>query len=81
MGKLGLVAIIAIVVTVTYLLLLLVMPVLTGVVSTTNTTMHASSNMSNYPGTAEAVLSAPWILWFAPGVIGIALIVIILKSP
>jgi len=81
MGKIGLVAVIAIVVTVTYLLLLLVMPVLTGVVSTTNATLHAGSNMTLYPGTAEVVVATPWVLWFVPGVIGLAVIVIILKRP
>jgi len=81
MGKIGQVFIVAVVVTVAYLLLLLTMPTIVDFANTANTTMHASSNMSQYPGTAEAVVSAPWILWFAPGVIGLASIVIILKRP
>jgi hypothetical protein len=79
MGKIGGVAVILVLVVCTYLMMLVVMPFVSEVVSTANTTMAASSNMSNYPGTGEAVLSTPWALWFLPGVIGTAAVVIILK--
>jgi len=49
--------------------------------STANTTMAATSNLSNYPGAAEGVLVAPWFLWFCPAVIGMIVIVVILKKP
>ncbi len=79
MNKLGGVAIIVFVVGVLYLLLMAVFPVLTDVVNTANTSMAASSNMSNYPGTTEALLASPWFLWFVPGCIGMIAIVIHLK--
>lgn len=80
MGKIGQVFIVMFVVGMAYLLLMVVRPVLTETASTANTTMHATSNMSLYPGTAETVIAMPWILWFVPAVIGIAVIVMILKK-
>jgi len=79
MNKMGHVAVVVGLIVVVYLLLLVVMPVITGLASTANTTMAASSNLSNYPGAAEGVLVAPWILWFVPAVIGMIFIVVILK--
>lgn len=81
MNKLGQVGIIVAVVIIAYLLMLVFMPVLTDFASTANTTMSATSNMSNYPGTQEGVLAAPWVLWFAPACIGIVAVVIVLKQP
>lgn len=81
MSKFGSIALIVGFVIAAYLLLMAVMPVITDAASTANTTMSASSNMSNYPGTLEGVLAAPWMLWFAPGVIGMAAIIIKLKMP
>ena len=81
MSKIGHVMIVVGVVAVAYLLLLVVMPVLADFASTANTTMAASSNMSNYPGMQEATLSTPWIMFFVPGVIGMVVIVVILKQP
>lgn len=81
MNKLGTVTIIVGVVIIAYLFLLVVMPVMVDAVSTANTTMAATSNMSNYPGTQEATLATPWVLFFVPGVIGMIAIVITLKRP
>ena len=81
MGKLGQISIIVAFVIVAYLLLMVAMPVITDAASTANTTMSASSNMSNYPGTLEGTLAAPWVLWFAPAVIGMAAVIITLKRP
>ena len=81
MGKIGSVVIVVVIVIAAYLLLLVTVPILTDSVSTANITMHATSNMTNYPGTAEAVLAAPWVLFFVPGVIGLIAVVIILKRP
>ena len=81
MGKLGTVAMIAGFVIVAYLLLMVFMGVITDAASTANTTMSATSNMSNYPGTQEGVLAAPWVLFFVPGVGGIVAIIIVLKRP
>ena len=46
---------------------------------TTNATLEASSNMTQYPGTSGFLLSTPWLLYFAPAIIGIVWLVIILK--
>lgn len=81
MNKIGAVAIIIGVEIFLYLILLVVMPVLTDIIVTSNATMTASSNLSNYPGTQGFFVSQPWILFFVPGAIGIAVIVIILKQP
>lgn len=81
MNKIGQVAIVVAIVIAAYLLLLVTMPILVDFASTANTTMHAGSNMTNYPGTAEGVVAAPWALFFVPGVIGIFAIVVILKKP
>ena len=81
MNKIGAVAIVCALVAGAYLFLLVAMPILTEFASTANATMTASSNLSNYPGAAEGVLAAPWIMFFVPAVIGIAAIVIILKKP
>ena len=78
-SKLGSVAWIVGLVIIAYLFLLVAMPVITDAVSTANTTMAATSNMSNYPGTQEGVLATPWILFFVPGVIGIIAVVLVLR--
>ncbi len=79
MGKIGQVIIVLVGVIILYLLLMPIMPILTEFASTSNTTMAATSNLTNYPGAAEGVLMAPWLLWFVPGTIGMVLIVVILK--
>lgn len=63
-----------------HLLLLVVMPILADFASTANLTMTASSDLTKYPGSAEGVLVAPWVLWFVPGALGIVIIVGILRS-
>ena len=73
------VGIVVAVVAAAYLIILVLMPILTGIVATSNTTMQATANMSQFPGAAEAIVSTPWILFFVPGVIGMAIIVLILK--
>ncbi len=80
MNKLGAIAIVVAFVIAAYLFLLLVMPVITDIVATSNATMSASSNMSNYPGTSETLVSTPWILFFIPGVVGMVVIVTILRK-
>lgn len=64
-----------------YILMLVVMPFMTDLASSVNTTMAASSNLTNYPGSAEGVLAAPWVLWFIPASIGMIGIVVVLKQP
>ena len=79
MKKFGPVVMVILFVSVVYMILLVIMPFMSDTVSTANTTMAATSNMTNYPGTGEFLLSMPWILWFIPACVGIIAIVIILK--
>ena len=79
MGKVGAIIVIVGIVIVAYLFLLVVMPILVDMSLTANATMHATSNMSNYPGTAGALVSSPWVLFFVPGAIGVAAIIFVLK--
>lgn len=53
--------------------------ILVPFVNTANTTMAATSNMSNYPGTSEFMVASPWVLYLVPPAIGIALVVAILR--
>jgi len=64
-----------------YLVLLIVVPFLADIATAANTTMHASSNLSDYPGGEEILFAAPWLLFFVPGGIGIAAIIFILRQP
>ena len=81
MGKYLTVAVIIGMVIIAYLLLMVFETVIVDAVSTANTTMAATSNMSNYPGTQEGMLAIPWILWFVPGVGGIIAVVFTLRAP
>ncbi len=81
MNKYGAVIVVVFVIIVVYLILLVVMPILTSAALSANTTMNATSNMSLYPGTSDFLMSTPWILFFVPGTIGIAIIVVILRMP
>ena len=67
-------------VVIVYLIMLVVMPIVADFAATANTTIDASSNMSNYPGTSGFLLAIPWIMWFVPGAGGIIVVIAILKS-
>ena len=82
MNKIGAVIVITFVVILAYFFLLVIIPnIVAPMALSANTAMDASSNMSFYPGTSGFLMSTPWILFFVPGVIGIALIVGILRLP
>ncbi len=81
MSKIGAVLIVVGVVIAAYLIILITHPVMVDIVATANTTMVASSNMSNYPGTSGMLVSTPWIMFFVPGVVGLIVIVAILRKP
>ena len=82
MNKIGSVIIVVCLVIVCYLFMLIVIPgVVVPMVSTANTTIAATSNVSDYPGTTSFLLSIPWILWFVPACIGTVVIVVLLKQP
>lgn len=80
MIKIGAVAVVVGLVVVCYLFLLVVMPVVVDMAASANTTMAATSNMTNYPGTSGMLVSVPWVLFFLPGAIGMVVIVLILKT-
>jgi len=63
-----------------YILLTAMMPVLTDAAGTSNATITASSNFTDYPGSQATLLGAPFWLYFAPAGIGIVLIVYVLKG-
>ncbi len=66
---------------ISYFLITIVVPFLSDLVSTTNITITASSNFSNYPGTQAVILSTPLYIYFVPAIFAIILIVIVLKQP
>lgn len=79
MNKLGSLVVIIVGVIFAYVILTASHSAIRDMVSSANTTMVASSNMTNYPGTQSTLLAMPWILYFIPAVIGIAVVVYVLK--
>jgi len=80
MNKLGQVALVVFIMGVLYLILLAVMPVVSDMSIAANTTITDSGvDVAAMPGSTGILLSAPWILWFMPAVIGMIVIVVILK--
>ena len=79
-SKVGAVIVITAMVAGAYLLLLVVMPILNTFAAAANATMDATSNMSLYPGTSEALIASPWVLFWVPGVLGMAAIFIVLRG-
>lgn len=64
---------------VAYIFLAAVMPAMNEIISTANASLVASANMSNFPGTQEAVETAPVWLWAIPGIVGVVSTAILLK--
>lgn len=64
---------------ITYLIIIIVVPWLADVTVSVNTTLAASHNMDNYPGTSPFLVSVPWILYIVPAAIATIIIVITLK--
>ena len=79
MNKIGWVAVIVVLTAISYLVIMLVMPILVGVTTTVNATLAPTS--ANHPGTVEVIVATPWVMWWVPGVISMALIAGILKRP
>lgn len=65
---------------VSYIILSFVMPVMQDISADTYATINASSNMSNYVGTGEAVQLYPLFAWFIPGIIGGVVTVVTLRE-
>jgi len=79
MNKVGALIVIWAFISIVYIAIAILMPTIQNVASTTATTINASSNMTNYPGTLETVQVFPLIAWFIPGGVGIAATVWMLK--
>ncbi len=81
MNKLGaVIAVLALTVAV-YMIMLVTMGVFTNLVESANATITASSNLTDYPGSQGFLVATPWIVWFVPAIISIAVIIGILKAP
>lgn len=81
MAKIWGVIVVVSIVVLLYLLMIIIMPIIVDLSVTANNTMDASVNMSLFPGTSDAMIAIPWILWFVPGTIGMFVVVMILKRP
>jgi len=81
MHKLGAIILIIIFGGAAFLLFNLMAPLIVGFANTANTTVAASSNMSNYPGTSEGLVLSPWLLLLVIPVICVILIIQVLRSP
>ncbi|GAG82113.1 unnamed protein product [marine sediment metagenome] len=81
MNKLGHVAVVVGLVLMVYLILLITVPFLSSVAVDVASNMTADHPVAQYPGAVEGLLMAPWLLFFAPGVIGLIAVVVILKRP
>ena len=68
------------IIVVTYIILTASMPTIVSIAETTNTTLVATSNMSNYPGLQEAVESSPFWIYVIPALVGGIATVIVLKA-
>lgn len=79
MNKYVSVALIVAAVVVAYMLITVLQPITVSMVESANTTISASSNLSNYPGTQAALIGWPWWLWFVPAFLGTILVVVELK--
>lgn len=63
----------------TYIILGLIMPAFNSITSDTLVSFNATANMTNFPGTYEAVASSPVWIWFIPGIVGVVTTAVMLK--
>ncbi len=63
-----------------YILLALTMPAHNAIVQDSLVSLNASANMSNFPGTYDAVAMFPVYVWFIPFVVGVVASVIHLRD-
>lgn len=80
MGKAKAIIVLIILVTIGMLFNLVTVPFLHEMAVSTNATLAASTNMTNYPGTSEMLLATPWVLYLAYPFIGLICVVLILKG-
>jgi len=63
-----------------YIFLAVIMPGIVSITDDTATNLAATSNMSNYPGTKQAIQAYPLWAWFIPGGIGLGATAVFLKE-
>lgn len=80
MKKIGVLILIWAAVSLAYVIIAFAMPSVQDLTDNTATELQATSNMSNYPGTLEAVNAFPLFAWFIPGAVGIGATVWMLKK-
>lgn len=80
MKKIGMIVLVLIMVVVAYMFLTLIQPTIVAINTSVNTTLAASSNMSNYPGAADVVIGWPLWAYFIPAILGGVAVVGILRS-
>ena len=81
MRQLGYVLIVIVMVALCYVTMLVYMPVINTMVQTANATITASgANLTAMPGSTSFLISTPWLMWFAPAVIGMIAVCIILRE-
>lgn len=66
-------------VSIVYIMLAIFINFLADITVSVNADLAAAHNMSQYEGTSGFLLATPWILYIAPAVIGIIVIVVLLK--
>lgn len=80
MGKFKAVMWVIIGVGIVYVMLAIFINFLADITVTVNQALDVAHNMTQYEGTSGFLLAAPWILYIAPAVLGIILIIGILKK-
>ena len=63
-----------------YIIMLATQSTYNELISTANTSISATSNMSNYPGTLDFINSSPFWIWFIPGGVGTVALIVMLKT-
>ena len=78
--KIGFVVLTWFLVSFCYIIIAAAMPAMVTITTGAATSLSATSNMSNYPGTLQVVQAAPVYLWFIPGGVGLIATVVFLKT-
>ena len=80
MNKAKMIGFIVLAVIFCYIILIAAWPVMTDIVDESSATVGANPNIDEYTGAQEGLEIMPFVLFFVPAVIGIAAIVITLRS-
>jgi len=79
LSKIGWVLGIWVAITVVYIVMTAAMPGINTIVQTANSTINATSNLSNYPGLQDTIESSPLWLYVIPAAVGGIATVVVLK--